>query len=168
MVAPLTEDLFSGGFVMTGFHERYRPGTAIVLSALLFSVLHVNPYQIFGAFALGLIMGWLRWRTGSPWPCIALHAAANGTVLAAGNLPTITIPGFTPGPTHSFQPPWFDLLGLALAVAGLGLLVLLGPPGPAGPAPAETENPGLSQEGTVPPLVVVCPAPPVPSWANGP
>jgi uncharacterized protein len=134
VVAPVTEELFFRGFVMTGFLKRYRPWTAIVLSSLLFSVFHLIPYQYFGAFVLGLVMAWLRWRTGSLWPCLLLHAAANGTVFVVGGLIDIQIPGFNDSSTPSFQPLWFDLTGVAMAAVGLTALAHVVSRRPVAPA----------------------------------
>ena len=49
-------------------------------SALLFALFHMNPWQFPAAFALGLILGWIRIRTGSVLACIAGHAIHNGLV----------------------------------------------------------------------------------------
>lgn len=119
LVAPLTEELLFRGVIMHGFARRYRLRNAILLQALLFSLMHVNPYQIGPAFVYGLILGWLRHRTGSLGPCIVMHASINGAVAAASALP-VEIPGFTvPG---SFQPWWLDLAGIVLTAGGLALL----------------------------------------------
>jgi hypothetical protein len=47
---------------------------------LLFALFHLNPWQFPAAFALGLILGWIRIRTGSVLACIAGHAIHNGLV----------------------------------------------------------------------------------------
>jgi membrane protease YdiL (CAAX protease family) len=117
VVAPFTEEAFFRGFAMNGFLKRYTPRRAIVASALLFAVFHLNPYQMIGAFALGLVAGWLRFATGSLWPCVALHALNNGLGFAAMHLPFI-IPGVNAFDTGDFQPLWLDALGAVLFAAG--------------------------------------------------
>ena len=53
---------------------------AIVWSAALFGIAHMNLYQFATAFAIGIVAGWLYERCRSLWPCILLHAAYNGFV----------------------------------------------------------------------------------------
>ncbi|MDY2777416.1 MAG: CPBP family intramembrane glutamic endopeptidase [Collinsella sp.] len=48
------------------------------MQALAFGVLHMNGVQGGYAFILGLILGWVYWRTGNLWYPIALHFAVNG------------------------------------------------------------------------------------------
>jgi membrane protease YdiL (CAAX protease family) len=54
-----------------------RAWAAITLSALFFGLAHINPAQIPHAFLLGLMLGWLYWRSGSILPCVALHVTNN-------------------------------------------------------------------------------------------
>ena len=51
--------------------------TAIALSALLFALMHFNPAQMPHAFLIGLLLGWMYWRTGSILPGVAYHWANN-------------------------------------------------------------------------------------------
>jgi membrane protease YdiL (CAAX protease family) len=88
---------------------------------MMFAVWHLNPLQFPGAFAGGLVLGWLRHRTGSLWPCIWLHALFNGIVVAEANLVS-NAADTTVRADLSFQPWWLDLSGLVLA--GLGLFLL--------------------------------------------
>lgn len=52
---------------------------AIVISALYFSVVHMNPAQMPHAFLIGLLLGWLYYRTNSILLCIILHFVNNST-----------------------------------------------------------------------------------------
>ena len=49
----------------------------VLVSAILFSLLHMNPAQMLVAFILGLFLGWLYVITLSIWPCIICHVANN-------------------------------------------------------------------------------------------
>lgn len=122
LVAPITEELLFRGLILRGFLKRYSKGKAVLLSALLFALFHVNPWQMIGAFVIGSILGWWFVRTGSLLPCIIGHAAYNLVpLLALQVLPPI--PGFTDlaaGP--QFHPLAVDMIGVALA--GLGGLRL--------------------------------------------
>jgi uncharacterized protein len=55
-----------------------------------------NPAPVFVGFCVtfGLVMGWLRLRTGSIWPAVVAHAAFNATV------PTFLMLGDTAAPPN--------------------------------------------------------------------
>jgi uncharacterized protein len=80
IIAPIVEELIFRGVIMSGFSRIYHPVFAIFFSALLFALFHLNPWQFPAAFALGLILGWIRMRTGSVLACIAGHATHNGLI----------------------------------------------------------------------------------------
>jgi hypothetical protein len=121
LVAPITEELLFRGIILAGLLARYRAPAAILISTLLFMLVHLNPWQFAGAGGLGLMAGWLYARTRSVVPCILVHMVQNGMVCLVPWLP-IHIEGFTDAdffapPSH--QPVWFNALGLALLAAGL-------------------------------------------------
>lgn len=77
--APLVEELLFRGAVMNHLHKAgYSPRFMIVVSAVLFGLVHINPAQIPFAFALGLLLAWLYYRTGSLVPGILCHFINNG------------------------------------------------------------------------------------------
>jgi membrane protease YdiL (CAAX protease family) len=78
IVAPICEEVFFRGFVFTGLCRGMPVGWAIVLSALLFATTHADPGSFVVLFVIGLALAFLRWRTHSIWPGIALHALNNG------------------------------------------------------------------------------------------
>jgi hypothetical protein len=127
IVAPLTEEPLCRGLIMGGFLRRYTAATAVLVSALLFAALHLNPYQFLTAFSLGGLLGWVFLKTGSLLPCILGHALFNGGGFLAGDVLRLEIPGYTTGLDGpvAFQPPWFDGLGLVLLVVGLLLLAVV-------------------------------------------
>ncbi|MCK6486083.1 MAG: CPBP family intramembrane metalloprotease [Phycisphaerae bacterium] len=126
-VAPLTEEFLFRGLLMHGYLQRYTARRAIVISALLFGVVHLNPWQFASATVLGLLVGWCRVRTGSLWLCLFVHALNNSIVSLIQVIPGLEIPGYTVGSIHEsqFQPLWFNALGVGLTAAGLGSLAWL-------------------------------------------
>lgn len=80
IIAPIVEELIFRGVIMSGFMRNYKTGYAIFYSALLFALFHLNPWQFPATFLLGLILGWIRIRTGSIFACIFGHAIHNGLV----------------------------------------------------------------------------------------
>ncbi|MBB4682052.1 CPBP family intramembrane glutamic endopeptidase [Crossiella cryophila] len=76
--APLTEELLTRG-ALWGALEQYRvPRYAIlVLTALVFSLMHQEPDRTLALFAQGVAMGWARMLTGRIGASIVAHAVNN-------------------------------------------------------------------------------------------
>lgn len=78
LLAPLLEEfLFRGaiqGYLLT---NGSKPWVAITIASLIFGVVHMNPAQIPFAFLLGMMFGWLYYRTGSLLPGIVGHILNN-------------------------------------------------------------------------------------------
>lgn len=83
VLAPLLEEMLFRGVILRGFLQQYSRWPAIIGSALLFGLAHMNIYQFAVATILGLLLGWLYERTQSLLPCITLHAAYNSMVSLA-------------------------------------------------------------------------------------
>jgi membrane protease YdiL (CAAX protease family) len=79
--APVVEETFFRGILMFGLMRNYKSGYAIFLSAIMFSLFHLNPWQMTYTFFLGLFLAWLMVRTRSLPLCILAHAANNLIVL---------------------------------------------------------------------------------------
>ena len=77
VLAPLLEELLFRGVVLHGFLKNYKPGHAIVSSALVFAIIHGNLAQGLGAFFIGLVIGWIYWKTNSIIPGIIIHFVNN-------------------------------------------------------------------------------------------
>lgn len=80
ILAPLAEEMVFRGAILRcldnvlGARLRWA---AIVVSALLFGVVHGNMAQGFGAFVLGIALGWMYLRTGSIVPGVVFHWVNN-------------------------------------------------------------------------------------------
>jgi len=81
LVAPIAEEIFLRGFILGGLGKRFGYGWGAVLSALLFSIAHMQPGALLPIFILGLLLAWLYIRTGSIWPCIFTHVAYNSIAI---------------------------------------------------------------------------------------
>lgn len=78
VIAPIVEELLFRGAIMNHLQEQgYSPHKSIVVSAIVFGLIHINPAQVIFAFLMGLVLGWIVWRTGSLIPVIAGHALNN-------------------------------------------------------------------------------------------
>lgn len=77
LLAPLAEEIVFRGAILRTLLTQMKPWTAIAVSALLFSLVHMNPSQMPFAFLVGILLGWMYWRTGSILPSMAYHWANN-------------------------------------------------------------------------------------------
>jgi len=81
VVAPIVEELIFRGLILKGFRRNYSPVTAVVMSALLFALFHLNPWQFPATFVLGLFLGWIMIRTNNILLAILGHSIHNFLVL---------------------------------------------------------------------------------------
>lgn len=80
IAAPVTEEFFVRGFLYRGWSESFlRPWGAIVLSSLVWTLMHMQYDWFFlgEVFSIGLLLGYLRYRTNSTWLTIAIHGLNN-------------------------------------------------------------------------------------------
>ena len=84
LVAPLVEEMVFRGAIQGYLMRRCsNPWTAIVVSALVFGVIHMNPVQVVYATLLGLVLGWIYYRTRSLLPVIVGHVLNNSVAVAS-------------------------------------------------------------------------------------
>lgn len=80
IAAPVSEELFSRGFLYRGWSESFLgvPG-AILLSSIVWTALHLQyDWFFFGeVFSIGLLLGFLRYRFNSTWLTIFVHGLNN-------------------------------------------------------------------------------------------
>ena len=93
VVAPVTEELLMRGLVLKNLC-RVSQRLGIVLSALLFAVMHENVPQMLLAFPLGVLLAYITIRHNSVTPAICVHICVNTVefLMQLGNeyLPTRT------------------------------------------------------------------------------
>lgn len=78
LLAPLAEEMvFRGAILRSLLRWKSNPWVGIVISAILFAVIHMNPAQMPHAFLIGLLLGWMYWRTDSIVPGVVYHWVNN-------------------------------------------------------------------------------------------
>lgn len=81
IIAPIAEEIFFRGMLYPVMRQRWGAPVAITANALAFALLHVIPILLPGLFFVGLILAWVRERSGSIGPTILMHALQNALVL---------------------------------------------------------------------------------------
>ncbi len=77
IIAPFIEEMLFRGIILRGLLQKYSPTKSILFSAVLFSIYHLNFYQMPSAFILGCFMGWIYYLSRSLWPSIFIHIINN-------------------------------------------------------------------------------------------
>jgi len=80
VAAPITEEFFARGFLYRGWSESFlRPFGAILLSSAVWTIMHMqyNWFFLAQVFSIGLLFGYLRYRTNSTWLTVILHGINN-------------------------------------------------------------------------------------------
>ena len=98
--APIFEEWLCRGMVLRGLLTKMKPVWAIVISALFFAVIHANPWQALNAFLIGMVMGYVYYKTGSLILTMIIHFVNNGTAVVLSNIESLKDYDY-----------WIDILG---------------------------------------------------------
>jgi len=113
--APIFEEWLCRGMVLRGLLTKMKPGWAIVVSALFFALIHMNPWQALNAFIIGVVMGYVYYKTGSLYLTMLIHFVNNGFAVVAAHIPALSDVEY-----------WVDFMGwhvyIPVYVAGLAVL----------------------------------------------
>jgi membrane protease YdiL (CAAX protease family) len=77
LFAGFGEEFLCRGYIQTRLSRRWGALVAVLVSSLLFGILHFDVVHSTLAFFIGLYLGFLAERTGSIWPGIVCHALNN-------------------------------------------------------------------------------------------
>jgi len=92
VAAPVFEEFLCRG-IMYDALAPYGNGISIIISSVLFGLMHGNLYMLFYTTALGFALGYVRYATGSLFVVTVLHALLNAVaagILVASSLVEIT------------------------------------------------------------------------------
>jgi membrane protease YdiL (CAAX protease family) len=114
VLAPLCEELFFRGFIQRAY-ESYSAKYSYIIAGVLFGLFHVlnGVSSIFSATIMGVVLGYLMYRTDSIFTSMSAHAAMNfSAILFSAALTSMDI---------TKVPVWFHVA----AFVGLGLCLFL-------------------------------------------
>jgi membrane protease YdiL (CAAX protease family)/Flp pilus assembly protein TadD len=81
IVGPLVEEILFRGLIYGAWERRLKAGGAIVVSSLMFALVHFQLVYFIPIFCLGTVLGWARWKTGSLGLPMMIHVFNNGCFL---------------------------------------------------------------------------------------
>lgn len=79
IIAPIAEEFLFRGIIYNTLKKKISIKWVIVIQAILFGVFHGNIIQGTYATLLGLVFGYVTYKTKSLWPAIIMHMANNLT-----------------------------------------------------------------------------------------
>jgi uncharacterized protein len=77
LIAPVAEETIFRGFMLPVLKKRFGIVLAILITSLLFGLIHVQLNIVVMTFVLGLLLGWIVYKTSSIWPAILFHSLKN-------------------------------------------------------------------------------------------
>ena len=112
--AVFEETFFRGGVQNLLTRWFKGPWVAIIFTAIIFSLIHLSFYGFLVRFALGVVLGFIFYYSGSLWMNILLHFLFNGIQVTA--LYVMTMNGVKDKNVEDSFPMWVGLIALALLV----------------------------------------------------
>lgn len=120
--APFFEEWLCRGIILRGLLKKMKPGWAIVISALVFGLIHMNLWQAIPAFIIGVILGYVYYKTGSLRLTMLMHCVNNTLSVILSRIPGLEDVEFF----AEIMSPWtYVPMIIAFAVAlACGLLII--------------------------------------------
>jgi membrane protease YdiL (CAAX protease family) len=82
-IAPVVEEIFYRGLWQRAAQRRLGRWPGLLLGAVVFGVIHLQPIDTLALVAFGLVAGWLADRYGRLGPAIWAHVAFNLTAVVS-------------------------------------------------------------------------------------
>ena len=83
ILAPMWEELIFRGFLLPSLSTLMSPGAAVVMSSMVFALVHFSKEGFLPLLVLGIIFGMAYRATGNIFPAIFLHSAWNLCLLSS-------------------------------------------------------------------------------------
>jgi hypothetical protein len=150
-MAGIFEELLYRGPIQTALMRKGRPWTAIIIAAVLFAAAHLDLHGLTIRAALGVVLGWVVWRTGSIFPAMLVHGLYDAGTLGLAWW-VVRKHGVEGGDTPMFDAATVSILagGVVLSLAGWWLIRLSKPPEPETPAYGFSVHPAREQPQCLP------------------
>ncbi|MBE6233404.1 MAG: CPBP family intramembrane metalloprotease [Bacteroidales bacterium] len=122
VLAPFFEEWLCRGIILRGLLKKVSPAWAICISALFFGLIHMNLWQAIPAFIIGVILGYVYYKTGSLKLTMLMHSVNNTLSVVVSRIPGLEDAEFF----ADIMSPWaYVLVVVAFAVVlAAGLLII--------------------------------------------
>ena len=126
LVAPLCEEALCRGVLLSIYEERFA-ARAIWMVGILFALLHPSIDQALGALFVGIVAGWVVYRTRSIWSGVLVHAGTNLISALLVLLVTLAMPAGVESATQAQAGDMASAVWIGLLVWGGIAAVMLIP-----------------------------------------
>jgi hypothetical protein len=113
----ICEELFFRGMVQRAFG---RGVVAVTVSAITFSMFHLDPHHVIGVLPIGFYLAWVAARTESTWVTVIAHVLNNSASILAAKLQAED-----PASKDETTEWWVVALGLVIAAATVAAILRL-------------------------------------------
>ncbi|MGM0829165.1 MAG: CPBP family intramembrane glutamic endopeptidase [Bacillota bacterium] len=87
IISPLYEEIFYRGFLYRWLRTRIGFTGALLLSSLIFTIIHIPTYNVMPVnFFSGILFALAYERTNSIWPSVLIHGLTNGIMVLLASL----------------------------------------------------------------------------------
>lgn len=85
ILASVLEEMLFRGFVQNSFEQTFDVTRAVMATAIIFAIVHLNPWWTVQFTFFGIFLGVLAWKSNSIIPPIIVHFLNNGIALLFSN-----------------------------------------------------------------------------------
>ncbi|MDT9025554.1 CPBP family intramembrane glutamic endopeptidase [Rossellomorea yichunensis] len=87
IISPIYEEIFYRGFLYRWLRTRIGLTGALLLSSLIFTIVHIPTYNVMPVnFFSGILFALAYERTNSIWPSVLIHGLTNGIMVLLASL----------------------------------------------------------------------------------
>ncbi len=112
VVGPFMEEMLFRGALYRPLREDKSPAVVVVVTAVLFAAVHLEPQKFPPLFLMGVVLGYLRWASGSLIAPFLVHMAYNA-------VPIVELLQYDTKPPDDGDP-----ISVSLVAAGAGVVTL--------------------------------------------
>lgn len=77
VIAPILEESLFRGILQDALMRKYGVFVGILIASAVFGIVHIIPQQVVNAFMIGIVLGYIYYRTGALLPVILIHCINN-------------------------------------------------------------------------------------------
>jgi sodium transport system permease protein len=115
----MCEETLCRGFLLHSFMPRFGKWGGVIVTAVAFGLLHMDPYRFISTTFLGILLGVIVVRTGSIFPAMLAHASNNALAfLVQRNEQWISQASWLNESSSELLPLWAVGIGVILLAAG--------------------------------------------------
>lgn len=128
LIPAFCEEWFFRGMLLRALSKEWKAWSAIVTTAILFGVFHIlsnsaiSLDRFLPTMLIGILLGYVAWKSNSIWPSFILHSLHNATVAFLGYYQeSLSQLSWFPEESEKIPPTWGII---ACVVAAIGILLV--------------------------------------------